>query len=119
MKTRLSIAATVLIATVSSGPVGAEDDGPRRMETAQTVSLLALRTSVIRYNFVEADGTTLTELLADLDVRYPGIRFRMINEQDRLRPHMRVFINRESVDLLETTLDPNDEVVILQSLSGG
>ncbi len=68
---------------------------------------------------VEADGTTLTELLADLDVRYPGIRFRMINEQDRLRPHMRVFINRESVDLLETTLDPNDEVVILQSLSGG
>jgi molybdopterin converting factor small subunit len=68
---------------------------------------------------VQADGDTVDELLRDLDVRYPGIRFRMINEQDQLRPHMKIFINRESINRLDTPVTANDEVVILQSLSGG
>lgn len=34
---------------------------------------------------VEAEGATVGELLADLDRRYPGIRFRMIDEQDAIR----------------------------------
>ena len=41
-------------------------------------------------------------LLLDLDARYPGIRFRMVNEADALRPHMRVFVNRESIVDLST-----------------
>ena len=68
---------------------------------------------------VQADGDTVAELLRDLDVRYPGIRFRMINEQDQLRPHMKIFTNRESINRLDTTVAADDEVVILQSLSGG
>ena len=68
---------------------------------------------------VQADGDTVAELLRDLDVRYPGIRFRMINEQDQLRPHMKISINRESINRLDTTVAADDEVVILQSLSGG
>ena len=51
--------------------------------------------------------------------RYPGIRFRMTNEQDQLRPHMKISINRASVILLETEVAQDDEIVILQSLSGG
>jgi molybdopterin converting factor small subunit len=43
----------------------------------------------------------------------------MINEQDQLRPHMKIFINRESINCLDTPVTANDEVVILQSLSGG
>ena len=35
------------------------------------------------------------ELLADLDRRFPGIRFRMIDEQDAIRPHIKIFVNRE------------------------
>ena len=46
---------------------------------------------------VDATGVTVAALLADLDVRYPGIRFRMVNEAGALRPHMRVFVNREAV----------------------
>ena len=46
---------------------------------------------------VEAEGATVGELLADLDRRYPGIRFRMIDEQDGIRPHVRIFVNRVSV----------------------
>lgn len=68
---------------------------------------------------VEADGRTVAELLLDLDARYPGIRFRMVNEADALRPHIRVFVNRESVIDLGRALSTTDEVVILQALSGG
>jgi len=68
---------------------------------------------------VEADGTTLAELLADLDRRYPGMRFRVIDEQDKMRPHMRFFVNREQVFELAHKLRASDEVQIVQALSGG
>jgi molybdopterin synthase sulfur carrier subunit len=68
---------------------------------------------------VEAGGATLAELLADLDRRYPGFRFRLIDEQDAIRRHMRIFVNREEVRDLATPLSPTDEVQILQALSGG
>lgn len=68
---------------------------------------------------VEAEGATVGALLADLDRRYPGIRFRMIDEQDRIRRHVRIFVNRERVAELDAALAPDDEVQILQALSGG
>jgi len=68
---------------------------------------------------VEARGGTVAELLADLDSRYPGIRFRMIDEQDGIRPHIRIFVNRERVATLTGPLRTGDEVQILQALSGG
>jgi molybdopterin synthase sulfur carrier subunit len=68
---------------------------------------------------VEANGCTLLELLADLDRRYPGIRFRMVNEMDALRPHVRIFVNREATRDLGCAISNDDEVVILQALSGG
>jgi len=78
-----------------------------------------LRSYTHQHTSVEASGTTLTELLADLDRRYPGIRFRMIDEQDRVRKHMRIFVNRVPVEDLTTSLGPGDEVHIFQALSGG
>ena len=69
--------------------------------------------------YVEANGTTLAALLADLDRRYPGIRFRMVDEQDRIRRHMRVFVNGDQVFDLSRALDSADEVVIVQALTGG
>ena len=68
---------------------------------------------------VEADGVTLAELVADLDRRYPGLRFRVIDEQDAVRPHMRFFVNGELVRELSARLQPGDEVQIVQALSGG
>jgi molybdopterin synthase sulfur carrier subunit len=68
---------------------------------------------------VEAGGSTLGALLADLDRRYPGIRFRMVDEQDRIRRHMRVFVNGDQVFELSRSLDAGDEVVIVQALTGG
>ena len=68
---------------------------------------------------VEAEGRTLAQLLADLDRRYPGIRFRMIDEQDRIRRHIRIFVNRKQVYDLGRALEAGDRVQILQALSGG
>ena len=68
---------------------------------------------------VEAEGTTLDELLLDLDRRFPGIRFRIVDEQDGLRPHVRFFVNKEQVKGLDVALSPSDEVHIFQALSGG
>jgi sulfur-carrier protein len=68
---------------------------------------------------VDASGATMSELLADLDRRYPGLRFRMIDEQDKMRPHMRFFINGEQVFDMNRALRPTDEIQIVQALSGG
>ena len=68
---------------------------------------------------VEAEGATVAELLVDLDQRFPGIRFRMVDEQDAIRKHMKIFVNREPVRDLDRKLEPADEVQILQALSGG
>jgi molybdopterin synthase sulfur carrier subunit len=67
----------------------------------------------------EASGATLAALLADLDRQYPGIRFRMVDEQDRIRRHIRVFVNGEQARDLAQPLAAADEVIIVQALSGG
>src|SRR5258705_13864676 len=68
---------------------------------------------------VEARGATLAGLLADLERSYPGIRFRMIDEQDAIRRHIKIFVNQESTRDLSAALAANDEVVIVGALSGG
>ena len=68
---------------------------------------------------VAAVGETLGAALGDLDRRYPGIRFRMIDEQDRIRPHVRFFVNGEQTHDLARALAPGDELQIVQALSGG
>jgi molybdopterin converting factor small subunit len=68
---------------------------------------------------VTAEGRTVAEIMVDLDRRFPGIRFRMIDEQDAVRPHMRIFVNKEQIDDLNVALAERDEVHILQALSGG
>jgi molybdopterin synthase sulfur carrier subunit len=68
---------------------------------------------------VEALGATLAAVLEDLDRKYPGIRFRMIDEQDRMRPHIRFFVNGHQLFDLRQPLSSTDEVLIVQALSGG
>ncbi len=68
---------------------------------------------------VEAEGSTIGELLSDLDRQFPGIRFRMIDEQDQIRPHMRIFVNGNQEFSLSRSIALRDEIQILQALSGG
>ena len=68
---------------------------------------------------VEAAGESLLGLFADLDHRYPGLRFRVVDEQQRLRPNMRIFVNGVGVRDLSHPLLPDDFVAIVMALSGG
>ena len=68
---------------------------------------------------VQAEGATLAELFDDLDRRYPGLRFRVIDEQDAIRPHIKVFVNREQAASITAALRPDDEVLVVAALSGG
>ncbi len=43
---------------------------------------------------VEVGGASLDEALADLDRRYAGVRFRIVDEQDDIREHIKIFVNQ-------------------------
>jgi hypothetical protein len=60
----------------------------------------------------------LTEVLADLEARHPGLRFRVVDEQDRIRPHIKFFVGQDHVESLSAAIDGRD-VQIVAALSGG
>ena len=68
---------------------------------------------------VEAAGATIDQVLWDLDRAYPGIRFRVIDEQDRVRRHMRLFVGAEAATDVRAALREGDELLIFGALSGG
>ena len=68
---------------------------------------------------VEAAGATVDEVLLDLDRRFAGIRFRVVDEQDRIRRHMRIFVGVERAHSIGDAVPPGGEVMIFGALSGG
>jgi hypothetical protein len=68
---------------------------------------------------VEAEGRTLDEALRDLDRRHPGFRFRIVDEQDGIRRHIKLFVNREPVERVDVPVAPDDEIHVICALSGG
>lgn len=79
----------------------------------------ALQSYTDQRSEVRADGSTLAEVLSALDHQYPGIRFRIVTEQEAIRPHIRIFVNDEQAAHLITTLRPDDRIFIVCALSGG
>lgn len=67
---------------------------------------------------VEAQGATLADVLLDLDARFRGMRFRVVDEQDRIRPHVKFFVGGEEVHTIDTPVGDR-EVQIVAALSGG
>ena len=68
---------------------------------------------------VAAEGATVAEILADLERRYPGMRFRMIDEQQRIRPHIRIFVATREARDLQQPVGPKERVHLMCALSGG
>jgi len=68
---------------------------------------------------VEAQGPTVDAVMRDLDRQFEGLRFRVVDEQGRIRKHMRIFVGMDRVDALDRPLRPGDEVLIFGALSGG
>lgn len=68
---------------------------------------------------VTAAGDTVGGVLDDLDARYPGLKFRVVDEQDRVRRHMRIFVGMDETRSVAAPLRDGDEVLIFGALSGG
>jgi molybdopterin converting factor small subunit len=68
---------------------------------------------------VEATGATVGAVLDDLDSRFPGLKFRVVDEQDRVRRHMRLYVGRAETRSVAEALGPGDELLIFGALSGG
>jgi molybdopterin converting factor small subunit len=68
---------------------------------------------------VEVGGTSVAAVLDDLDRLFPGIRFRVIDEQGRIRRHMRLFVGQDRQFDINRVLGEGDEVLIFGALSGG
>ena len=68
---------------------------------------------------IEAQGATIAELLADIERRHPGMRFRMIDEQDRIRPHMKLFAGSREVRDLSEPMAGDRVLHLICALSGG
>lgn len=79
----------------------------------------ALRSYTGQKSEVEVEGRTVAEVLSELDRRHPGLRFRIITEQDTIRAHIRIFVNETQAQTLETPLRPGDQIHIICALSGG
>jgi sulfur-carrier protein len=78
-----------------------------------------LRSYTRKSSTVEAEGATLAALFADLERQYPGMRFRVINEQDQIREHIKIFVNQAIARDLSFALKSGDAVRISMALSGG
>jgi molybdopterin converting factor small subunit len=87
--------------------------------TIQTRVASPLRSYTDGRALVEASGATVREVLADLERRYPGMRFRMIDEQDRIRTHIRLYVNTTAVESLEQPVQRGDTLHLICALSGG
>ena len=80
-----------------------------------------LRTYTDGAKAVEANGSTLTALIDDLEGNHPGIRERLLDNGD-LRRFVNVYINDEDVRFiggLEAELADGDQVVVLPAVAGG
>jgi molybdopterin converting factor small subunit len=62
---------------------------------------------------------TLGGVLAALDGAYHGIRFRMIDEQGGVRPHIKLFVDNALTRDLRTPIAAGATVMIVGALSGG
>ena len=71
---------------------------------------------------VDASGTTLRELLADLEGRYPGVTAMVLTDDGALHRFVNVYVNDEDVRFLgglETSLSDGDSVTVLPAVAGG
>ena len=68
---------------------------------------------------VAAAGSTVGAVLDDLDRRFPGLKFRVVDEQHRVRRHMRLFVGQQETRDVGQPLGPADELLIFGALSGG
>src|SRR5439155_15638827 len=73
-------------------------------------------------DLVHADGSTIAEILADLDKHYPGLKERICDENGDVRRFVNIFLNDEDIRFLDdktTAVNERDEISIVPAIAGG
>ena len=68
---------------------------------------------------VESAGATVAEVLEGLEHEYPGLRFRIVDEQDRIRPTILFTVEGRVIRKISESVAPEEEIHIVATLSGG
>jgi molybdopterin converting factor small subunit len=68
---------------------------------------------------VASSGASVGAVLDDLDRQFPGIRFRVVDEQDQVRRHVRIFIGMDETRDVAAAIGAHQELMIFGALSGG
>lgn len=71
---------------------------------------------------VAVEGTTVQDLIGNLDRQFPGVKSRLCDEQGKLRRFVNVYVNEEDIRFLKqesTPLKDGDEVSIIPAIAGG
>ncbi|PAW77978.1 MAG: molybdopterin synthase sulfur carrier subunit [Verrucomicrobia bacterium Tous-C9LFEB] len=71
---------------------------------------------------VEGSGSTVSEVIQNLEKAFPGIGERLVDEQGNLRRFVNIYVNGEDVRFLDdknTAIKDNDEVSIVPAIAGG
>jgi molybdopterin synthase sulfur carrier subunit len=71
---------------------------------------------------VEATGTSIGAVLADLDANHPGLRERICEADGSVRRFVNLYINGDDIRFLENLSSPvkdGDEVSIVPAIAGG
>jgi molybdopterin synthase sulfur carrier subunit len=71
---------------------------------------------------VSVSGSNITNIISDLENKYPGIKDRICEENGEIRPFVNIFVNGEDIRYLEglnSKLSEDDEVSIVPAVAGG
>ncbi len=103
-------------------PQEATDDTIRGGVRVRISLPYALREYTRGVDKVEVVAADLAEAIAQLNGRFPGLAYRILDDQGRLRRYVHAFVNDEAVSHLtpgEVQLRDGDLVTILPSVAGG
>ena len=71
---------------------------------------------------VDAKGTTIREVMDDLEKQFPGLKERLCDDSGKVRRFVNLYINEEDVRFLkgeDTPLKDGDELSIIPAIAGG
>jgi molybdopterin converting factor small subunit len=71
---------------------------------------------------VSADGSTLAQVIDDLEGSYPGIKSRILDEQGQIRRFVNVYVGNDDVrflDALQTPTQDGAQVSVIPAVAGG
>ncbi|NSW88378.1 MoaD/ThiS family protein [bacterium] len=71
---------------------------------------------------VSLQSSSVTQMIADLESEFPGIKDRLCDENGEIRKFINIYINEEDIRFLkgpDSEISENDTVSIIPAIAGG